>query len=208
VSERVIFIGGGMKVAFTGQHEAATGSTSFHDFTGVDYGQASSSGLLVLAAGFTGGPLANINSVEVDSVAATQVAYTATSGVGVGIYQIDGVSGTGTVRINIANNATVWRLAAWKLRGVRDFTAHDSDTDSGTSLGFDVPAHGVAIGYCLVSAPTSDHTWATLSRDFSSASGTARHSGAHLIFDAAQTPLNETITATGSVIRSAGASWR
>jgi hypothetical protein len=211
---RVILIeSAGVKRDFLGSYMHSAGSTTIHEFENVDFGPASTTGLLVLGAGVVGA-LSNIANLEVNGNLATEVANISGSGRGLSIFSIAGVSGTGTVRISSPNSATRWVLATYKLRGVQNTTANDTDSDSTTagSLSFNVPKLGVGIAFAMADGNPNSSSFSGLTKDFEDTVGTGASetilSGASDVFTTAQSPLAVTATTTASAERYLGASWR
>lgn len=213
-----IFIGGGgVKLNYLGAGAADVSARTNYTFSSVDLGQPSASGLLVIGAG-TVGAAAQLDNVYVNGNNATLVAKLVSGGRTAGLFQITGESGTGTVEIYTSNVSTQFHIGLWKLRGVQNTTAHDTDTYTTTpptapgtpTATIAVPALGAAIGFLLSDGASAGLTWGGIVEDFEQNSGSNnRSTGASDTFSSAQAALaaSVTLTTTGAT-RLVGASWR
>lgn len=215
---RVIFIeAGGVKLdPLGGYNFRGGGPETSHTFTGVDFGPASASGLLVVGAGIIGTLTAEVTTISVGGTSATQVATAAAGGRSAKLFQITGKSGTGDVLVNCPVGASQWFIGLWKLRGVQSTTAAatgtkvGSVTESPLSVAFDVPKLGAGIAFMIADAATSGTSWSGLTEDFEVTDVNAgRGTGASKTFKTAQTSLSISATTTlvgrGMLV---GASWR
>lgn len=184
-----------------------------HQFTGLNLGPSSPSGLLVIGVGIVGGGFSDINGVSVNGSSATQVDHVVASGVAAAVYQITGQGGTGgTVQIDSVSGANRWLIALYNLRGIQSTTATGHDNDTAGSLSFNVSKLGVAVGFSMGDAFAGSATWSGITKDYESTCGTSASlsllSAAHSTFTTAQAPLSISITQSATFIRQVGASWR
>lgn len=209
---RVLFIGGGLKVDFLGSHGISGPTYVFED---IDLGVPSSSGLLILGVGINSLG-SSVTSVTVNGNAASETVGSAGSGRDAGLYQIAGESGVGDVTVNVGALGQRCKIALWQLRGVRNTTAYDTDSYSTTpptvpapAVSLDVPKFGAAIAFLFMDTTSTAHAWTGLPEIFEDHAETTIASGGSQIFNAAQTPLNVSVTPTGtsSGARMVAASW-
>lgn len=204
---RVIFHeSSGVKLDYLESRTENPGSGTFHTFTGVNLGPASSSGLLVIGASAIGA-LSGPTGLLVDGNSATLV-VSSVNQYGCAIYSMTGVSGIGDVTVISANAANTYHIGLYKLRGVQNPVVHDFDTVTSGPLSFDVPKLGAAIAFVSINTTPATTAWTGLQEDFDNLGASASvFSGASGVFDTAQAPLNVS-TNSFSFARYVGASWR
>lgn len=177
-----------------------------YTITSANVGTASADRLTVIGIGTRDTATSfNVTSVTIGGTAATELTDNAGAGlVSAAFYSLRNTAGTAEdIVINNSEALASLQVCVWQVNNAGAVTASDSatvfDTNSGAIvLDTDVPADGVALGFCTVQDATATTSWSALTERSDGSVGAGEdHASSSADYDedaSASTPLSITAT--------------